>query len=68
MYLIILQDGLYELIPATKEMFVDAILPEVVDCFTLCDIVREMHTTYIESINKYVMKDSGAHFYGCLCN
>jgi len=68
MDLIILQDGLYKLISATKEMFVDAILPEVVDCFSLCDIIREIHTTYIESINKYVMKDSEAYFYGCLCN
>jgi hypothetical protein len=68
MDLIILQDGLYQLIPTTKEMFVGAIKPEIVDCFSLCEIVKNIQTSYLESINKYVMVDSGAYFYGCICN
>jgi len=54
MDLIILQDGLYQLIPATKEMFVEATKPEIVDCFSMCEIFRNIQTTYLESINKYV--------------
>jgi len=68
MDLIILQDGLYEFIPATKEMFVGAIKPAIVDCFSMCEIVKNIQTTYLEIINKYVMVDSGAYFYGCICN
>tara|TARA_R110000803_G_C11755403_1_gene293134 strand:- start:254 stop:460 length:207 start_codon:yes stop_codon:yes gene_type:complete len=68
MDLIILQDGLYHLYPATKEMFAGAVRPEVVDCFSLCDIIREKLTTYLSHMNRYVMKNGTGIFYGCICN
>ena len=37
--IIILQDGLYQLIPVTKAMFAGAVRPEIVDCLIMCDIV-----------------------------
>ena len=55
MDLFILQVGLYHLIPVTKELFVGVARPEVVDCFSLCDIAREKLTTYLDHINKQVM-------------
>ena len=61
MDMIILQDGLYILYPVTKAMFEGTIKPEVVDCFSLCDILRENLTTYLDHINKYVMKEGGAY-------
>jgi len=67
MDIIIFQDGLYHLIPATKTMLAGAVLPENVNCFNLCDILRENLTTYLDHINKYVMKEGGAYFYGCIC-
>jgi len=68
MDLIVLQDGLYHVYPATKAMFAGAVRPEIVDCFTMCDIIREQLTTYLDQINKWVMKDGGGFFYGCICN
>ena len=68
MDIIILQDGLYQLIPVTKAMFAGAVRPEIVDCFSMCDIIRQQLTTYLELMNKYVMKDGTGLFYGCICN
>jgi len=56
MDIIVLQDGLYYLYPVTKIMFEGAVRPETVDCFSLCDILREKFT----SDNKI--------FFGCVCN
>ena len=68
MEIILYQDGLYELITVTKAMFEGVTKPEIVDCFSLCDIIRDKFTTYIESINRHVMKKGGAYFYGCMCS
>jgi len=67
MDLIILQDGLYYLYPVTKAMFAGALKPEIVDCFSLCDILREKLTVYQGDINKHILK-SGSFFFGCICN
>ena len=56
MDIIVLQDGLYHLYPVTKAMFVGATKPEIIDCFSLCDILQEKFTSD-------VMK-----FFGCICN
>jgi hypothetical protein len=40
MDLIILNDGLYQLVPLTKQMMEHMSLLVKVDCFDLCDIVR----------------------------
>ena len=68
MELIILNDGLYQLVAVTKEMMEGISLLEEVDCFDLCDILRLHLTTYHEPpFNQHVMNDSSGYFYGCIC-
>ena len=40
MDLIILNDGLYQLIPVTKKLLEDIVITAEIDCFDLCDILR----------------------------
>ena len=68
MDLIILNDGLYQLIPVTTEILKDIMLVAQVNCFELCDILRIKLTTYAESINAHMMNDGSGDFYGCVCN
>jgi hypothetical protein len=69
MELIVLNDELFNLIPVTKEMLKDIKLLVKVDCFDLCDIIRQTLTTYLDSpINMYEMKDDSGYLYGCICN
>jgi hypothetical protein len=56
MDVIILEDGLYNLYPVTKAMFEGAVRPDIVDCFSLCNILREQFTSDIKT------------FFGCVCN
>jgi len=68
MDLIILTDGLYHLVPVTKEMVGDVKLFVEVDCFQLCDILRIKLSTYMEPpFNQHVMKDGSGYFFGCIC-
>ena len=59
MDIIILQEGLYYLIKVAQS---------VPDCFDYCDIYREQFATHSDQINKWIMKDGGGVFYGCICN
>ena len=69
MELIILNDGLYQLIPVTKQMMEDTVLVNDVDLFELCDILRLKLTTYHDyPINQHVMNDGSGDFYGCIQN
>ena len=68
MDLIILSDGLYQLIPVTKQMVADIDIIGEVDLFELCDILRLKLTTYDTFDNKYVMNDGSGYFYGCIQN
>jgi len=66
--LIILYDGLYSLVPVTKEMLHNITLLTAVDCFELCDIIRLKLTTYHDvPINRHVMNDGSGDLYGCIC-
>ena len=65
--MIILDDGMYHLIPVTKELLKNLMIVVEVDCFELCDILRLKLTTYSESINTYMMNDDSGDFYGCIC-
>ena len=65
--MIILDDGMYHLIPVTKEMLKDLMLVAKVNCFDLCEILRLKLTTYSESINAHMMNDDSGDFYGCIC-
>ena len=69
MDLILLNDGLYQLVAVTKEMMEGISLLEKVDCFDLCDILRLHLTTYYEApYNVHVINDGTGHFYGCICH
>jgi len=68
MELIILNDGLYQLVEVTKLMTEGVELFTEVDCFDLCDILRLHLTTYYEyPVNAHVMNDGTGDFYGCIC-
>ena len=67
MELIILDDGMYHLVPVTKQMMEGIILTAEVNCFNLCDILRIKLTTYSETINAHMMNDDSGDFYGCIC-
>ena len=67
MEMIILNDGMYHLIPVTKAMLADIVLVAKVNCFELCEIIRLKWTTYSEFLNAHVMNDDSGDFYGCIC-
>ena len=67
MDLIILNDGLYQLVPLTEQMMEYISLSEKVDCFDLCDILRLKLTTFVDSINRHVMNNGSGYFFGCIC-
>ena len=68
MELILLNDGLYQLVQVTKEKTKGIKLLDDVDCFDLCDILRLYLTTYHEApFNVHVMNDGSGDFYGCIC-
>ena len=69
MDLIILNDGMYSLVPVTKAMMQGIEILTKVDCFDLCDILRLHLTTYHDApFNRHVMNDGSGDFYGCICN
>ena len=68
MELIILTDGMYHLIPVTKQMTDGIVLISILNCSDLCDILRIKLTTYSETINAHVMNDDSGDFFGCICD
>jgi len=66
MDLIILNDGLYQLIPVTDKILEGIALVDNVNCFELCDILRLKLTGYVDKLNLHIMKD-GSTFIGCMC-
>ena len=67
MDLIILNDGLYQLIPVTKEILSSIELFDEISCFDLCDILRIKLTGYVDTINLHIMKDGSGAMIGCMC-
>ena len=67
MELIILNDGLYQLIPVTKEIMEGIVITEEVDCFDLCDILRLKLTGYADTLNLHIMNDGSGSWIGCMC-
>jgi hypothetical protein len=67
MDLIILSDGLYQLVPVSKQMMEHIVLSDQVDCFDLCDILRLKLTGYVDTLNLHIMNDGSGHFIGCMC-
>ena len=68
MDLIILTDGMYHLVPVTKEMLANLMLfDETVKYGDLCEILRIKLSTYMEPpFNQHVMNDGSGYFYGCI--
>ena len=67
MELIILNDGLYQLIPVTKQMMEGIVITEEIDCFDLCDILRLKLTGYVDTLNLHIMNDGSGNWIGCMC-
>jgi|TARA_E500000178_G_scaffold186811_1_gene185029 hypothetical protein len=67
MDLIILNDGLYQLIPVTKKLLEDIVITADIDCFDLCDILRIKLTGYVDTLNLHIMNDGSGNFIGCMC-
>ena len=67
MDLIILNDGLYQLIPVTKKILDGIVLTQDVDCFDLCNILRLKLTGYVTSLNLHMMSDGSGTWVGCMC-
>ena len=66
--MIILTDGIYHLVPVTKELIEGMVLVQETDLFELCDILRLKLTTYMDApFNTHVMNDGSGDFYGCIC-
>jgi hypothetical protein len=68
MDLIILNDGIYQLIPVTKQIMEGIQLLDNPDCFELCDILRLKLTGYVNELNLHIMNDGSGVFVGCMCN
>ena len=67
MDLIILNDGIYQLIPVTKQIMEGIQLLDNPDCFELCDILRLKLTGYVDTLNLHIMNDGSGTFVGCMC-
>ena len=67
MELIILNDGLYQLIPVTKQMMEHISLLEPVSCMDLCEILRLKLTGYVDTLNLHIMNDGSGSLVGCMC-
>ena len=66
MDLIILNDGLYQLIPVTKKMLEGIVLTEKIDCLELCEILRIKLTGYVDTLNLHIMNDGSGNWIGCM--
>jgi hypothetical protein len=67
MDLIILNDGIYYLIPVTKKLLDGMVITQDVDCFELCDLLRLKLTGYVDTLNLHIMNDGSGSFMGCMC-
>ena len=66
MDLIILNDGLYHLIPVTKQMLEGIELFDEINCLDLCDILRLKLTGYVDTLNLHIMNDGSGTMIGCM--
>ncbi len=67
MDLIILNDGLYQLLPVSTKMMENISLLSSLSCFELCDILRLELTGYVNTLNLHIMKDGSGTMVGCVC-
>ena len=67
MDLIILNDGLYQLIPESNTLLELVELISEINCFDLCDILRLKLTGYVDTLNLHIMNDGSGSMIGCMC-
>ena len=67
MELIIFNDGLYQLIPVTKQMMEHISLLAPVNCMDVCEILRAKLTGYVDTLNLHIMNDGSGSMIGCVC-
>ena len=67
MDLIILNDGIYHLMPVTKQILDGIVLTSEISCFDLCDILRLKLTGYADTLNLHIMNDNTGSLIGCMC-
>ena len=67
MDLIILNDGLYQLVPVTKTIMENISLLEPVNCMELCEILKLKLTGYVDTLNLHIMNDGSGSLIGCMC-
>ena len=67
MELIILNDGLYQLIPVSKQVMEHISLLGPVNCMDLCEILRLKLAGYVDTLNLHIMKDGSGSLIGCIC-
>ncbi len=67
MNLIILEDGLYQLVPVSKTMMEHIHLLAPVDCMEMCEILRLKLSGYANEINLHIMNDGSGSLIGCIC-
>ena len=67
MDLIILNDGMYYLMPVTKQIMDGIVLTSDVSCLDLCEILRLELTGYVNTLNLHIMKDGSGTMIGCVC-
>ena len=67
MDIIVLNDGLYQLLPVSKQILDGIVLTREISCFDLCEILRLKLSGYVDSINLHLMNDGSGSFVGCMC-
>ena len=67
MDLIILNDGIYQLIPVTDKILEGIELVSKVNCMELCDILILKLTGYVDTLNLHIMNDGSGSLVGCMC-
>ena len=67
MDIIVLNDGMYQLLPVSKQILDGIVLTSKISCLDLCDILRLKLTGYVDSINLHIMNDGSGTWIGCMC-
>ncbi len=67
MELIILNDGLYQLVPVTSKMMEHISLLVEADCMDICEILRLKLSGYADTLNLHIMHDGSGSLVGCIC-
>ena len=67
MDIIVLNDGMYQLLPVSKQILDGIVLTSEISCLDLCDILRLKLTGYVDSLNLHIMNDGSGSLMGCMC-